>query len=206
MVTARRAAWKKIINLDDVSTRILNYIAPLPGALLGEDKILATSNFEHFKSRYNPQRTAIIKLLQLLAYESKYFERCIKLLIRIADQESASNNYDSARNKIKRFFQPYLSGYHASLEQRVAIMNECIDSSMARNMRRMGIEMLETALGGPPWTGFGINEFGARPRDYGFRPSYDELVAWLFAFIDILVKFQEHQECPSLKMMPGRSG
>ncbi|END4011536.1 hypothetical protein ABL325_004009 [Escherichia coli] len=179
----------KIIDLDDVSTRILNYIAPVaPGALLERiEETLVTSNFEHFKSRYNPQRTAIIKLLQLLAYESKYFERCIKLLIRIADQESASNNYDSARNKIKRFFQPYLSGTHASLEQRVAIMNECIDSSMAER-RRMGIEMLETALGGPPWTGFGINEFGARLRDYGFRPSYDELVAWLFAFIDILVR------------------
>ncbi|HFP3332767.1 TPA: hypothetical protein ACHIFT_004683 [Escherichia coli] len=77
----------KIIDLDDVSTRILNYIAPVaPGALLERiEETLVTSNFEHFKSRYNPQRTAIIKLLQLLAYESKYFERCIKLLIRIAD-------------------------------------------------------------------------------------------------------------------------
>lgn len=179
----------KIIDLDDVSTRILNYVAPVaPGALLERiEETLVTSNFEHFKSRYNPQRTAIIKLLQLLAYESKYFERCIKLLIRIADQESASNNYDSARNKIKRFFQPYLSGTHASLEQRVAVMNECIGSSKA-GRRRLGLEMLETALGGPPWTGFGINEFGARPRDYGFRPSYDELVEWLIAFIDIVVR------------------
>ncbi|EGO8354573.1 hypothetical protein E0V34_22080 [Escherichia coli] len=179
----------KIIDLDDVSTRILNYVAPVaPGALLERiEETLVTSNFEHFKSRYNPQRTAIIKLLQLLAYESKYFERCIKLLIRIADQESASNNYDSARNKIKRFFQPYLSGTHASLEQRVAVMDECIGSSMA-GRRRLGLEMLETALGGPPWTGFGINEFGARPRDYGFRPSYDELVEWLITFIDIVVR------------------
>lgn len=179
----------KIIDLDDVSTRILNYVAPVaPGALLERfEETLVTSNFEHFKSRYNPQRTAIIKLLQLFAYESKYFERCIKLLIRIADQESASNNYDSARNKIKRFFQPYLSGTHASLEQRVAVMNECIGSSMA-GRRRLGLEMLETALGGPPWTGFGINEFGARPRDYGFRPSYDELVEWLITFIDIVVR------------------
>lgn len=179
----------KIIDLDDVSTRILNYVAPVaPGALLERiEETLVTSNFEHFKSRYNPQRTAIIKLLQLLAYESKYFERCIKLLIHIADQESASNNYDSARNKIKRFFQPYLSGTHASLEQRVAVMNECIGSSMA-GRRRLGLEMLETALGGPPWTGFGINEFGARPRDYGFRPSYDELVEWLITFIDIVVR------------------
>lgn len=179
----------KIINLDEVSTRILNYVAPVaPGALLERiEETLVTSNFEYIKSRYNPQRTAIIKLLQLLAYESKYFERCIKLLICIADQESASNNYDSARNKIKRFFQPYLSGTHASLEQRVAIMNECIGSSMG-GRRGLALEMLETALGGPPWTGFGINEFGARPRDYGFRPSYDELVEWLTTFIDILVR------------------
>lgn len=179
----------QILNLDDVSTRILNYVAPVaPGALLERiEETLVTSNFEHIKSRYNPQRTAIINMLQLLAYESKYFERCIKLLICIADQENASNNYDSVRNKITRFFQPYLSGTHASLEQRVAIMNECIGSNMA-GRRGLGLEMLETALGGPPWTGFGINEFGARPRDYGFRPGYDEFVAWLIAFIDILVR------------------
>ncbi|PWV91636.1 hypothetical protein [Pantoea ananatis] len=179
----------QIVNLDDVSTRILNYVAPVaPGALLERiEEMLVTSNFEHIKSRYNPQRTAIIKLLQLLAYESKYFERCIKLLICIADQESASNNYDSVRNKIKRFFQPYLSGTHASLDQRVTIINECIGSSMA-GRRGLGLEMLEIALGGPPWTGFGINEFGARPRDYGFRPGNDELVAWLITFIDILVR------------------
>ncbi|MFJ5855247.1 hypothetical protein ACIQCT_20250 [Enterobacter cancerogenus] len=178
-----------IINLDEVSTRILNYVAPVaPRALLERiEETLVTSNFEHIKSCYNPQRTAIIKLLQLIAYESKYFERCINLLICIADQESAGNNYDSARNKIKRFFQPYLSGTHASLDQRVAFMNECIGSSMA-GRRGLGLEMLETALGGPPWTGFGINEFGARPRDYGFRPNYDELVEWLITFIDIVVR------------------
>ncbi|MBW1215738.1 hypothetical protein KYI92_18465 [Pantoea allii] len=179
----------QIVNLDDVSTRILHYVAPVaPEALLERiEETLVTSNFENIKSRYNPQRTAIINLLQLLAYESRYFERCIKLLICIADQESASNNYDSIRNKITRFFQPYLSGTHASLEQRIASMNECIASGMV-GRRGLGIKMLETALGGPPWTGFGINEFGARPRDYGFRPSYDELVEWLIAFIDTVVR------------------
>lgn len=179
----------QIVNLDDVSTRILHYVAPVaPEALLERiEETFVTSNFENIKSRYNPQRTAIINLLQLLAYESRYFERCIKLLICIADQESASNNYDSIRNKITRFFQPYLSGTHASLEQRIASMNECIASGMV-GRRGLGIKMLETALGGPPWTGFGINEFGARPRDYGFRPSYDELVEWLIAFIDTVVR------------------
>ncbi|CNI50768.1 hypothetical protein [Yersinia intermedia] len=179
----------QISKLDDVSARMLNFIAPVaPEALLELiEEELTTSDFESMKSRYNPQRTTIINLLQLLAYESSDFERCIRLLICIADHESASNNYDSARNKITRFFQPYLSGTHAFLEQRVTIMNECLVSDMA-GRRALGLKMLETALGGPPWTGFGINEFGARPRDYGFRPNYDELVEWRSAFIDVAVR------------------
>lgn len=48
--------------------------------------------------------------------------------------------------------------------------------------------MLSTALGGPLWTGFGSNEFGARPRDFGFQPNHDELVKWRSAFIDVAVR------------------
>lgn len=48
--------------------------------------------------------------------------------------------------------------------------------------------MLSTALDGPPWSGFGVTEFGARPRDYGYEPNYDELIEWRSAFIDVVVR------------------
>src|SRR5690606_2777247 len=107
-------------------------------------------------------------------------------LIRVSDLEDESNNYDAVRGQITRFFQAYLSGTHASLSQRIAIMNECLSSDLA-GRRSLGFRMLSTALDGPPWTGWGSNEFGARPRDFGFQPNHDELVEWRSAFIDVAV-------------------
>ncbi|WMY76431.1 hypothetical protein RHD99_11110 [Buttiauxella selenatireducens] len=179
----------RITKLDDISFRMLNYIGPVaPEALLDRlNAELTSSNFEGMEAGYNPRRTSILNLLQLLAYESHDFKRSVRLLIRLADCDNVSKNNDYAQNKITRFYQAYLSGTHASLEQRVAIMNECLASDIA-GRRSLGVKMLETALGGPRWTGFGVNEFGARPRDYGFRPNYNELAEWRSAFIDVAVR------------------
>lgn len=179
----------RITELNEMSARMLTYIGPVaPEALL--DRIeaeLTASDFKGMKPSYNSRRTTILNLLQSLAYEPNAFERCVRLLIRVADFEVDSNNYDAARNRITRFFQPYLSGTHAALEQRIAIMDECISSGVA-GRKSFGLKMLSTALGGPPWSGFGMNDFGARPRDYGFYPNHSELVEWRCAFIDAAVR------------------
>ncbi|WP_430468966.1 hypothetical protein [Vreelandella titanicae] len=179
----------RISTLEDTAVRMLNYVAPVaPEALL--DRIeteLTVSDFEGMGSPYNTRRRTILNLLQSLAYEKSAFKRCVRLLIRVADLEDESNNYDAVRNKITRFFQAYLSGTHASLDQRIAIMDECLSSGVAER-RSLGFRMLSTALNGPPWTGFGATEFGARPRDFGFQPNHDELVEWRTAFIDVAVR------------------
>lgn len=179
----------RISVLDDMAARMLGYIGPVaPEALL--DRIeaeLTAPDFEGMEPRSNPRRTTILNLLQSLAYEPSAFDRCVRLLIRVADQEDESNNYDPIRDRITRFFQAYLSGTHASLGQRIAIMNDCLSSDVA-GRRSLGFTMLSTALEGPPWTGFGMNEFGARPRDFGFQPRHDELVEWRSAFIDVAAR------------------
>tara|TARA_Y100001001_G_scaffold156989_1_gene174492 strand:- start:14511 stop:18365 length:3855 start_codon:yes stop_codon:yes gene_type:complete len=178
-----------ILKLEGISARMLGYIGPVaPEALL--DRIEAELNapdFNGMEPHRNPQRTTVLKLLQLLAYEPGAFDRCVRLLIRVADFEDENNNYDAVRGKIMRLFQSYLSGTHASLEQRIAIMEECFRSNGA-GRRSLGFRMLSTALSGPPWTGDGMHEFGARPRDFGFRPKHDELVEWRRAFIDVAVR------------------
>ncbi|MDK9556088.1 hypothetical protein QQF73_00525 [Marinobacter sp. M216] len=179
----------RILALDDMAARMLDYIGPVaPKVLL--DRIEAELNapdFEGIEPHRNPQRTTILKLLQMLAYEADAFDRCVRLLIRVADYEDENNNCEAAQDKVACFFQAYLSGTHASLDQRIEIMNECLLSDLA-GRRSLGFRMLSTALGGPPWTGYGMNEFGARPRDFGFRPSHDELVEWRSAFIDVAVR------------------
>ncbi|MDK9362940.1 P-loop NTPase family protein [Lelliottia wanjuensis] len=180
----------RILELDDESVRILDYIGPVaPEALLNRIEAgLTAPDFQGIEPTYDPRRLTILSLLHSLAYDSNVFDRCARLLLQMADHEDEDNNYDSARNKLVRFFQAYLSGTHASLNQRVRLMNECLSSVLA-GRRALGFKMLSTALEGLHWTGIGVNEFGARPRDYGFEPTYDELVEWRSAFIDVAVQW-----------------
>ncbi|MFM4671457.1 hypothetical protein ACEUEG_20855 [Aeromonas media] len=124
----------RITVLDDRSARMLDYIAPVaPEALLDRiEAVLIASDFEGMMPGYSSRRTSIINLLQLLAYETNAFERCIRLLIHMADYEEENNDNNSVRNQITQFFQAYLSGTHASLSQRISIMNECLTSGVAR--------------------------------------------------------------------------
>ncbi|MCI2393282.1 hypothetical protein [Aliiroseovarius sediminis] len=179
----------RISDLDETGSRILDYIGPVaPDALLDRIEAELTSpDFQGMEPKHSPRRTTILNLLQSLAYEPHAFDRCMSLLIRVADYEDESNNYDAVRDKISGFFQPYLSGTHASLEQRLSIVEECL-SSEDMGRRSLGIKLLATALDGPPWTGFGLNEFGARPRDYGYRPTHDQLVEWRTAFMNLAVR------------------
>ena len=179
----------RISDLDENGSRILDYIGPVaPDALLDRIEAELTSpNFQGMEPKHNPRRTTILNLLQSLAYEPHAFDRCMSLLISVADHEDENNNYDAVRDKISGFFQPYLSGTHASLAQRLAIVEGCLSSDVA-GRHSLGLKLLSTALDGPPWTGFGLNEFGARPRDYGYSPNYDQLVEWRTAFINLAVR------------------
>ncbi|MBY5927339.1 MULTISPECIES: hypothetical protein [unclassified Halomonas] len=179
----------RISELEENGTRILNYIGPVaPDTLLDRIEAEFTApGFQGMEPMHNPRRTTILSLLRSLAYEAHAFDRCMSLLIRVADHEDESNNYDAVRDTITGFFQPYLSGTHASMQQRIAIVEECLGSE-DQGRRSLGIKLLSTALDGPPWTGFGLNEFGARPRDYGYRPTHDQLVEWRTAFMNLAVR------------------
>lgn len=178
----------QVLELDDGAARMLDYIGPVaPEALLDRiEEELTAADLGNI-SPYSLRRTGVLKLLQSLAYEPDAFERCVRLLICVAGYEDQTNNYDAVRSKIIRLCQPYLSGTHASWEQRISIMEECILSDDS-GRRSLGFKMLSTALSGPPWSGSGIHEFGARPRDFGLQPSYDELIEWRSGFIDVVVR------------------
>lgn len=175
--------------LNDTETRILEYVAPVaPDVVL--DLIEAEIDSDGFSGMdpiHDSCRTTILNLLQSLAYETKAFDRCVALLLRVADFEDESNNYDPVRDRILRLFQAYLSGTHASLRQRLTVVRDALLSGDAKR-KSLGFRMLETALEGQSWMGSGTNEFGARPRDSGFQPNHDEFLDWRNQFIDLAVE------------------
>lgn len=175
--------------LDDTGARILDYVAPVaPNAVLNRiEAEIGSDEFGGMDAGHNPRRTTILSLLQSLAYEPDVFDRCVAMLLRVADFEDESNNYDSVRDKIVGFFQAYLSGTHASIGQRLAVVRDALQSGNPKR-RTLGFRMLAAALDGPPWIGSGTNDFGARPRDFGYRPNHEELVDWRNQFIDLAVE------------------
>ena len=189
----------QISNLDENGSRILEYIGPVaPEALLDRIEAEFTApDIQGTQPLYNPSRTTIINLLCSLAFEFHAFDRCIRLLISVADHEN-KNIHDAVRAKISRFFQPYLSGSHASLRQRLAILDECLGSEQACR-RFLGIALLSTALADRhSLTSTGLNEFGARSRDYGYQPNPDQLVEWCRAFVDVAVRIASSND-PDLR-------
>lgn len=180
----------RISSLNERKQRMLEYIAPVaPKSLL--DLIEAEiddDDFQGMDPSYNKRRTVILRFLQLLAYEADNFDRCLNLLLRIADFEDETNGYDPVRYKITGFFRPYLSETHASLKKRLNVLRNCIESGNEKR-RSLGLKMLSVALSGPPWTGSGTNEFGAHPRDFGYWPNHDQFVEWRSIFIDVSVNY-----------------
>ncbi len=179
-----------VTGLDDEKTRILDYVAPVrPDILLDriEAEIMAPGS-SGMEVRHNPRRrTTILNMLVSLAYEAQPFDRCINLLLRIAEQEDPANNHDSVRDKIVQFFQPYLSGTHATMEQRAAILRTSL-WSQDPNLRALGTRMLSKTLNGRRWTGMGMGDFGARPRDFGFEPNHEQLITWREMFLGVALE------------------
>ena len=175
--------------LDDTGACILDYVAPVaPNAVLNRiEAEIESGNFVDMEPGYNPLRTTILNILQSLAYEPEAFDRCVAMLLRVADFEDVSNNNDVVRKKIVQFFHPYLSGTHASLGQRLAVVRHALLTGNP-NRKTLGFRMLAAALRRSPWMGVGTNDFGARPRDFGYRPNRDELVDWRNQFIDLAVE------------------
>ncbi len=178
-----------LLALEDLPTRMLKYIAPVvPDVLLNRiDEVLRDSDFKGGERRHDPRWSTILDLLQVLAWEPSYFDRCTSLLLQIADHEMDKPGQHNARDKLTLFCQPYLSGTHASLKQRISLLEKCLSSAVPQR-RALGLRMLSSGLSGSTWTGSGICEFGARPRDYGAEPDYDALMTWRRAFIAITVR------------------
>ncbi|AWQ18802.1 hypothetical protein C1N63_08150 [Pantoea ananatis] len=178
-----------LLALEDEQVRMLEYIAPVvPDVLLTRiDNVLRGSDFKSRERHYDPRWSTILNLLQVLAWEASYFDRCASLLLHIADHETDKPGQQNARDKLTLFCQPYLSGTHASLEQRISLLEKCLLSTLPQR-RALGLKLLSAGLSGSTWTGSGICEFGARPRDYGAEPDYEALMTWRRAFIAIAVR------------------
>ena len=175
--------------------QLFRYIAPVaPERTLDLiERTLTTKDLLVNLRPSDPFRLVSLNLLVGLAYYPEYFERAVEVLLQVAEHEDTENNYDSVRGKLKGLFQLYLSGTHANLEQRASVVRVCLCSNVPTR-QEIGLKLLSSALESDRWSGHSMMEFGARPRDYGHNPNFDERLQWLRRFIKISVEVSNFGE------------
>ncbi|MET3916101.1 hypothetical protein ABID97_002883 [Variovorax sp. OAS795] len=128
-----------------------------------------------------------LPLLRSLAYDPLLFERSAHVLARAATQSTQDEDAKEASNIFVSLFTIYLSGTHARIEQRLGVIEQLLSSGETK-ARALGLIALGKMLKSRHFSSAHRFSFGARSRDYGYRPSSDdEISRWYgsaLAFIE----------------------
>ncbi len=172
-----------VTDLNDLGRTIFENVAPaapeeslsaLERALLGPERDKALQSCACY-----------VGLLRSLAYDAALFERCIKLILTIAEAGDVNNKANEAGNVFPSLFYICFSGTRATIEQRLVVIETLLLSGNPKK-RALGSIALKAALEGwhfQPLYGF---EFGARSRDYGYRPiTSDDVKHWFSSTLNL---------------------
>lgn len=168
---------------------VLVHIAPVsPAATLDAIKrALDGPESEGLLTGAPSTRSPIVNLIRLIAFDPPHFDDCIALLVRFARKEPADNRNEPTQSVISSFFQIYLSGTHASTEQRASWVRSALGSRDSV-VQAIGLNALNRALECYHLSSHYNFEFGARVRDYGASPRGIDARHWLETFIAIAVE------------------
>lgn len=133
----------------------------------------------------------IFPLLRSLAYDADLFERSTEILIRSVTENNNIVEANRASDVFLSLFTIYLSGTHASLEQRIDVFKRLLSSPNKRS-KDLGLKALNKALQTKDFISGYRYEFGARSRDYGYKPSLNtEVHSWYQSVLEVLQNFAQ---------------
>tara|TARA_R110001583_G_scaffold61445_3_gene181547 strand:+ start:3392 stop:7150 length:3759 start_codon:yes stop_codon:yes gene_type:complete len=160
-VNRNELAWILVGNIAPISVKeVLMYIEKL-------------AIHPEFCTRKNKQFIDITRLIRSLAYEEQHFEQCAKLLCQFALSENKGENNNSIRDILKSLFQLYLSGTHATKEQRLKVIDSLIKTTIQSNVD-LAFELLGSSLKAGHFSASHSFDFGANSRDYGYIPKTNQ--------------------------------
>src|SRR5690606_14118552 len=174
-------AWILLTNIAPISTKeVLLHIETL-------------AKQPEFCTRKNKQFTVITRLIRSISYDEQYFDICAKLLCQFTLSEDKSENYNSIKDILKSLFQLYLSGTHATKEQRLDVIKNLISTATEHSVE-LAFELLDSSLEAWHFSSSHTFDFGANPRDFGYSPNTNQEVAdYYLWFIEYTTYFMTHK-------------
>lgn len=171
--------------LNELGVAILSNVAPVaPEAVL-------TALERCWKEEGWSDVSRYVTLIRLIAFDASLFDRAIKLLIKILKAATAAKaqTVEDIQNSIAGLFPVVLSATHATVAQRLSVVDALLQSEDVAE-RKLGIDALGKMLKTEHFTVSQQHDFGARSRDYGYRPrTYKEQAEWYGAVMALLERF-----------------
>ncbi|MDQ0359452.1 hypothetical protein [Breznakia pachnodae] len=162
------------------------------------ERLLEIENLSFF-SRKNKNYNDYVYMIIFILYDIEYFDDCILLLFRFSLSEGKIETHNSVKRQIETIYQLYLSGTHATIEQRLNSIRYLFD--MKNNAaEELAFCLLDKLLQTDGFSGFAIEDFGTMKRDYGYFPKTHEAIRkWYTATLDLIFSylFDDHynQNC-----------
>jgi hypothetical protein len=127
-----------------------------------------------------------LSLLRSLAYDACLFERCTKLLTLVAMQAQDDRDGSDASSKLSTLFTLYLSGTHASVHQKLQVIERLLTSDESKSSM-LGKASLSAMLNTDHFSTAEGFEFGARSRNYGYEPQgFEDVVQWYGLALELM--------------------
>lgn len=192
---------KNMGNLSNFGMGLFSNIAPIvpEKALEAIERVAHSDEGAQFTSREHVHYHQFVRLLKHIAYDPTLFTRSVKIMCRYALSEKLDENINSTRNILKSLFYIKLSGTHASVVSRAAIIEELVYTEDS-NCQDLGILLLDATLETERFSADHEFDFGARPRDFGLYPqSRQDVTAWFGTFINICVKLSVSDQPIAIK-------
>lgn len=171
-----------VANLDELGMVLFENVAPVaPEAVL--------SLLERTPPEALPKRTAFARIVRSIAFDPKFFERCAAWLFAYGALEKPSARVADHDRYFTSLFYLVFSGTHASLEQRLAVVDPLLRSNDVRH-RSIGIKAVRNLLETMHFDSGLSFEFGARPRDYGSWPKTNgDITQWYLSSLKFVEVF-----------------
>lgn len=158
----------EVANFNDLGKAIFENVAPVaPEAVLSSfERVLLGPGGDEVL----PRCGHFAKLLRHIGYDAPAFERCSGLILKLALAADEDDKKNEPRNIFISLFFIYLSGTHATIEQRLRVLKPLLFSDKPKEIS-IGVEALKSML--ETWhfgSAYGF-EFGSRARNFGYRPT-----------------------------------
>jgi hypothetical protein len=175
-----------VADLNELGRAMLENVAPVvpEAALAAIENALGGSDEDVLR-----RCSAHASLLRSLAYDAEYFDRAVSLIVRLATLQDEKRPEGGPTDILESLFHIILSGTKATPLQRINVVTRLLSSSNLSE-QSLGATLLRAMLKTDHFLAPYGFEFGARSRDFGYRPSTaDEIRAWFATALQVAEQF-----------------